>query len=151
MWWHINVGGMLFFFFLSVRTRLKKKKKKEEEKKKAFGGWGIKFIHGGAHTYSADVFSCPLVVGPLHPPGSSRLRDVSGALDDMSLRKIAVTKRLGKVFCMGIRVFVWGGHTWPAPSWGTMEDCSRLSVSGFPFTLQPQQQAAAAPLRHSHA
>lgn len=34
---------------------------------------------------------------------SSRLREASTALDDMSLRKIAVAKRLGKVFSMGIR------------------------------------------------
>lgn len=32
---------------------------------------------------------------------SSRLRDTS---DGMTLRKIAVAKRLGKVFCMGIQV-----------------------------------------------
>ena len=42
-------------------------------------------------------------------PRSSRLRDASGALDDMSLRKIAVAKRLGKVFCMGIRVCLFEG------------------------------------------
>lgn len=40
---------------------------------------------------------------------SSRLRDASGALDDMSLRKIAVAKRLGKVFCMGIWVCLFEG------------------------------------------
>lgn len=34
---------------------------------------------------------------------SSRLSEASAALDDMSLRKIAVAKRLGKVFSMGIR------------------------------------------------
>lgn len=42
-------------------------------------------------------------------PRSSRLRDASGALDDMSLRKIAVAKRLGKVFCMGIQVCLFEG------------------------------------------
>lgn len=44
-------------------------------------------------------------------PSSSRLREASTALDDMSLRKIAVAKRLGKVFSMGIRarLFEEGG------------------------------------------
>lgn len=48
--------------------------------------------------------------GPTSPPGrSSRLRDACAALDDTSLRKIAVAKRLGKVFCMGIRVCLFEG------------------------------------------
>lgn len=37
------------------------------------------------------------------------MRDASGALDDMSLRKIAVAKTLGKVFCMGIQVCLFEG------------------------------------------
>lgn len=43
---------------------------------------------------------------------SSRPREASAALDDMSLRKIAVAKRLGKVFSMGIRerLFEEGVH-----------------------------------------
>lgn len=42
---------------------------------------------------------------------SSRLREALAALDDTSLRKIAVAKRLGKVFSMGIRerLFEEGG------------------------------------------
>lgn len=61
----------------------------------------------GEHTpIPLMYFPAPWLSAHFTPPGSSRLRDVSGALDDMSLRKIAVTKRLGKVFCMGIRVFV---------------------------------------------
>lgn len=64
---------------------------------------------------------------------SSRLREASAALDDMSLRKIAVAKRLGKVFSMGIRerLFEEEGYTWPPPSREAkkerVEDCSRLS------------------------
>lgn len=144
------------FFFSSFLPFSADETKKKEGKKKAFGGWGIKFIHGGeAHTYSGTqrwcIFLPPGCSAHFTPSESSRLRDVSGALDDTSLRKIAVTKRLGKVFCMGIRVFVWGGHTWPAPSWGTVEDCSRLSVSGFPFTAAAAEAAEAAALKHLHA
>lgn len=63
---------------------------------------------------------------------SSRLREASAALGDTSLRKIAVAKRLGKVFSMGIRerLFEEGGHTWPPPSrdarrreWRTVQGC----------------------------
>lgn len=51
----------------------------------------------------------PARSSPHFTPRSSSLRDASGALDDMSLRKIAVAKRLGKVFCMGIRVCLFEG------------------------------------------
>lgn len=54
-------------------------------------------------------FPAPLCPQPPTLPRSSSLRDASGARDDMSLRKIAVAKRLGKVFCMGIRVCLLEG------------------------------------------
>lgn len=80
-----------FYFLFSKRTR-----------KKAFGGWGIKCIHMGERTF-------PTRPTAHFTSASSRLRDASGALDDMSLRKIAVAKRLGKVFCMGIWVCLFEG------------------------------------------
>lgn len=81
-------------------------------RKEKSGGWGIKCIHrGGTHFMDppdTDVFSFPLV-GPLHRPRGSSLRNASGSLDDVSLRRRAVAKGLGKVFCMGIRVCLFEG------------------------------------------
>lgn len=67
---------------------------------------------------------------------SSRLREASAALDDMSLRKIAVAKRLGKVFSMGIRerLFEEGVYLTSSSREAKkerVEDCSRLSVRVF--------------------
>lgn len=73
---------------------------------------------------------------------SSRLREASAALGDTSLRKIAVAKRLGKVFSMGIRerLFEEGGaHLTSSLSRceeERVEDCSRLSVRGFLLVVQ---------------
>lgn len=81
----------------------------EQTRKKTFGGEGIKCIHGGAHLFHQTLMYFPARLSAHFTPRSSRLRDASGALDDMSLRKIAVTKRLGKVFCMGIWVCLFEG------------------------------------------
>lgn len=63
----------------------------------------------GAHLILPTLMYFPARSSPHFTPRSSSLRDASGALDDMSLRKIAVAKRLGKVFCMGIRVCLFEG------------------------------------------
>lgn len=78
-------------------------------RKKTFGGWGIKCVHGGAHLILRTLMYFTAPPSAHFTPRSSRLRDASGALDDMSLRKIAVAKRLGKVFCMGIWVCLFEG------------------------------------------
>lgn len=64
---------------------------------------------GNSHLIRLTLMYFPSQSSVHFTPRSSRLRDASGALDDMSLRKIAVAKRLGKVFCMGIRVCLFEG------------------------------------------
>lgn len=72
-------------------------------------------------------------------PRSSSLSNASAALDDTSLRKIAPSKRLGKVFCMGIGACLFEGFALdllPLEGDGeTVEGSSRLSLRRFPLPL----------------
>lgn len=68
-------------------------------------------------------------------------------LDDMSLRKIAVAKRLGKVFCMGIQVCLFeGAHLTSSLSRSDGGDSGGL-LKAVSQTFSPRGAAAAAAAR----